>query len=68
MLYSKHGWQLVLPNSEFIDALRLENAIPDMPAPDDLRDLTLSPDSICIVNPDFKGQKPTLPPSWRNGP
>jgi len=70
MLYSKYGWQLVLSNNVSINlgVLRLENAISDMSVPDDLRDLTLSPDSICIINPNFKGQKPIIPLSWRNCP
>lgn len=68
MLFSKHGWQLDLPNSVFMDLgiLRLENPLSEMSAPDSLRDLTLSPDSICIINPHYEGQKPTIPQSWRN--
>ena len=70
MLYSKYGWQLDLSNSVFIDlgVLRLENAISDMSAPKDLRDLMLSPDSVCIINPHYRGQKPTIPQGWRNSP
>jgi len=68
MLYSKYGWRLVLSNNISLDfgVLRLENSISDLPAPNDLRDLSLSPDSICIINPNFKGKKPTIPKSWRN--
>jgi hypothetical protein len=70
MLYSKHGWQLVLPSNVNFDfgVLRLENAIPDLPAPENLIDKTLTPDSICIINPDYKGEKPTIPLRWRNNP
>jgi hypothetical protein len=68
MLYSKYGWRLGLSNNVFIDlgVLRLENAIPDTSAPEDLRDLTLSPNSICISNPYYKGQEPTIPLSWED--
>ncbi len=68
MLYSKYGWQLMLSSNVSFDfgILRLENAISDLPAPDKIIDRTLSPDSICIINPYFKGQKPTIPQSWRN--
>jgi hypothetical protein len=70
MLYSKYGWQLDISNNVFIDlgVLRLENAISDMSAPEDLRDLILSPDSVCIINPHYKGPKPTIPQGWRNSP
>jgi hypothetical protein len=68
MLYSKYGWQLDLSNNVLFDfgTLRLENTIADMSAPKDLRDLTLSPDSIVIVNPDYRGQEPTIPRAWKN--
>jgi hypothetical protein len=68
MLYSKYGWQLMLSSDVSFDfgLLRLENAISDLPAPEKIIDLTLSPDSICIINPDYKGQEPTIPQSWRN--
>jgi len=49
-----------------VGELRLENPIGYMSAPESLRDLTLSPDAICIVNPDFTGQKPNIPQHWRN--
>jgi hypothetical protein len=68
MLYSKYGWQLMLPSNISFDfgVLRLENSISDLPAPDNLLDSTLSPDSICIINPIYKGEKPPIPQSWRN--
>lgn len=68
MLYSKYGWQLDLSNKVLFDfgILRLENTISDMPAPENLRDWTLSPDSIVIINPEYRGQKPTIPRSWEN--
>jgi hypothetical protein len=68
MLYSKYGWKLVLSNNVLFDfgVLRLENNISDIPAPNELRDWTLSHDSICIINPDFEGHIPTLPRDWRN--
>ena len=68
MLYSQYGWVLDLTNRISIEAreLRLENSIDHMNAPKSLRDLTLSPDAICIVNPDFIGQKPNIPQHWRN--
>jgi hypothetical protein len=70
MLYSKYGWQFDLSNNVFLDfgVLRLENALSDIPAPKNLRDLTLSPDSICIINPHYKGPKPTIPRGWKNIP
>jgi len=68
MLYSKYGWQLNLSNnvSTNIGKLRLENPISDISAPKDQRDMTLSPDSICIINPNYKGQIPNLPEDWSN--
>ena len=68
MLYSKYGWKLNLSNnvSTNIGKLRLENPISDMSAPKDQRDMTLSPDSICIINPNYKGQIPNLPEDWSN--
>ena len=70
MLYSEYGWKIVLPNQARLPpaTLRLENAIPSMPAPGILRDLVLSRNSICIVNPDFNGEPPELPESWQNQP
>lgn len=68
MLYSQYSWVLDLtnqvPSGEF--ELRLENQISHMNAPESLRDMTLSADAICIINPDFKGQKPNIPEHWSN--
>ena len=68
MLYSKYGWQLNFSNAILtnIGKLRLENPISDMPAPKDQRDMTLSPDSICLINPNYKGKVPTIPEDWTN--
>lgn len=68
MLYSQYGWALSLTNRVSVQEreLRLENSVGHMSAPRSLRDLTLSPDAICIVNPDFIGQKPNIPQHWRN--
>lgn len=70
MLYSKYGWEINLSNDVPIDIakdkLRLENPIPGMPVPEDRRDMTLSPASICIINPSYKGQKPDIPQHWKN--
>lgn len=68
MLYSKYGWQLNLSNAILtnICKLRLENPISDMPAPKDQRDMILSPDSICIINPNYKGKVPIIPGDWTN--
>jgi hypothetical protein len=68
MLYSQYGWVLNLSNRISIEELelRLENSIGHMKAPERLRDVTLSPDAICIVNPDFIGQEPNIPQHWRN--
>lgn len=67
MLYSQYGWRLEVINRIPIEypELRLENPIDYMNAPESLRDLTLSQDSICIANPEFTGPKPDLPPNWR---
>ncbi len=68
MLYSRYGWRLILPtniNFDF-DILHLENAILDLPAPEKLVDLTSSPNSIIIINPDYKGEKPPIPSGWGN--
>ncbi len=67
MLYSQYGWVLDLSNRIAVEdhELRLENPIADMDAPMDLRDVILSPDSICIVNPDYIGQTPVIPQHWR---
>ena len=70
MLYSKYGWQLNLSNAILTNIgknfLRLENPIFDMPAPKDQRDMTLSQDSICIINPYYKGKVPIIPKDWTN--
>lgn len=68
MLYSQYGWVLDLSNQIAIEKreLRLENPIVHMNVPARLRDLSLSRDAICIVNPDFTGQRPTIPNHWRN--
>ncbi len=68
MLYSQYGWVLDLSNQICIEVqkLRLENAISHLDAPVSLKDLSLSPDRVCIVNPDFKGQCPDIPIHWRN--
>ena len=68
MLYSQYGWVLDLSNDISVEEreLRLENSIAHMNVPVSLRDLSLTPDKICIINPDFKGQKPTIPNHWRN--
>jgi hypothetical protein len=68
MLYSQYGWRFCLKNRVSVQEgeLGLENPINHMSAPESLRDLTLSPDAICIVNPDFTGHKPNIPQHWRN--
>ena len=68
MLYSQYGWMLDLSNKFNFELreLRLENSIPYMDAPDELRDLSLSPDRICIINSDFIGEPPEIPLHWRN--
>lgn len=68
MLYSQYGWVLDLSNQISIEEqeLRLENSILNMDAPVSLKDLSLSPDRICIINPDFTGQHPDIPLHWRN--
>lgn len=68
MLYSQYGWMLNISNQIVSEEreLRLENPITHMNAPESLRDLSLSPDRICIINPDFIGQQPTIPDHWEN--
>ena len=68
MLYSQYAWVLNLSNRISVEEpeLRLENPIVHMSVPVSLRDVSLSPDRICIMNPDFRGEKPTLPDHWRN--
>jgi len=70
MLYSQYGWVLDLSNQISVEEheLRLENSIAHMKAPESLRDMTLSPDSICILNPDYIGQEPNIPQHWRASP
>ncbi len=68
MLYSQYGWVLDLSNQISIEEqeLHLENPILNMDAPVSLKDLSLSPDRICIINPDFTGQHPDIPLHWKN--
>ena len=68
MLYSEYGWIFKLKNqiSSEKHELRLENPIGHMAAPERFRDMTLSSDAICIINPDFVGQAPNIPPHWEN--
>jgi len=68
MLYSQYGWMLDLSNKISIEEqeLRLENSMLNMDAPVNLKDLSLSFDRICIINPDFIGQHPDIPLHWRN--
>jgi len=68
MLYSQYGWKFDLSNDVIVDIgeLRLENCISDMPVPESLRDLTLSLDSIVIINPNYEGSEPTIPHHWQN--
>jgi hypothetical protein len=68
MLYSQYGWRLEFSNSIPIEQseLRLENNIKHMKAPDELRDLSLTMDAICIANPEYTGHKPEVPPNWRD--
>ena len=68
MLYSQYGWVIDLLNQVSIEEreLRLENVIAHMNVPASLRDMSLSPDRICIANPDFTGQRPNVPGHWRN--
>jgi hypothetical protein len=44
----------------------LENPIKDMKIPATLSDKSQSPDSIVIINPDFKGKLPDIPDHWKN--
>lgn len=68
MLYSRHSWVLEISNDIAIGIgeLRLENPISGMSVPKSLQDNTFSLDQICIINPQFKGQKPAIPQSWEN--
>ena len=67
MLYSQYGWKLDLSNQVEVAErqLRLENPIPSMVAPDMLQDLSLSPDAISIVNPDYIGEIPDIAEHWK---
>lgn len=67
MLYSQYGWKLDLSNQVEVAErqLRLENPIPSMVAPDILQDLSLSPDAISIVNPDYIGEIPDIAEHWK---
>ncbi len=68
MLYSQYGWVLDFLNRIPIEEreLCLKNPIAHINAPDILKDVTLSHDSICILNPDFEGREPEIPHHWRN--
>ena len=68
MLYSQYGWIIDLSNNIPIELqeIRLENPIPHLDAPLTFKDLSLSPDRVCIINPAFKGQCPDIPMHWRN--
>jgi len=68
MLYSQYGWAIKLSNNVPIRnrELRLENEISNMNLTGDLRDLTMSLDSICIVNPDYDAEIPNIPQHWKN--
>ena len=68
MLYSQYGWVLELSNQVSFDMekLRIENPISHLEAPVSLKDLSLSFDRICIINPEFKGQRPDIPIHWKN--
>ncbi|MCK5347704.1 MAG: hypothetical protein KAR20_30055, partial [Candidatus Heimdallarchaeota archaeon] len=68
MLYSQYGWVIDLSNQFPTEnrELRLENSITHMNAPRSLEDLSLSPDTICIINPDYRGQIPNIPNHWKN--
>ncbi len=68
MLYSQYAWVLNLSNQISIEEpeLRLENPLTHMDVPERLRDVSLTADSICIINPDFRGEKPELPDHWIN--
>ena len=67
LLYSQYGWRLEFSNHIPIEhsELRLENLIEYMQAPDELKDLTLTMDAVCIANPEHTGHKPKVPPNWR---
>jgi hypothetical protein len=68
MLYSHYAWMFDLTNriAGPERELRLENAIAHMPVPTNLKDLTLSQDTICIYNPSFIGDHPAIPIHWQN--
>jgi hypothetical protein len=68
MLYSQYGWELDVMNSYPIEKqeFTIENPIINMKAPESFKDLTLSPDRVCIINPEFMGPQPEIPAHWRN--
>lgn len=68
MLYSQYGWELKFKNHIPIEKrnLFLENPIIDMKVPATLSDKSQSPDTIVIINSDFKGDLPNLPNHWKN--
>lgn len=68
MLYSLYSWTFTIENRYPFDPhnLRLENPIPDMIAPSEIKDFTSSEDRIVLMNPDFLGKEPTIPQHWRN--
>ncbi|MCK5658479.1 MAG: hypothetical protein KAH96_01185 [Alphaproteobacteria bacterium] len=69
MLYSQYGWTLKFENKILIDQkepIRLENSINCLDFSDFSKDLTLSSDAIVVISPDFTGQKPIIPPHWKN--
>lgn len=68
MLYSMYGWEIELSNDISLDInnLRLENPIPSLPVPESLHDISSTRDSIVIINPNFVGQAPNIPPTWSN--
>jgi hypothetical protein len=68
MLYSQYGWVLNFQNHIPIEKkkLFLENPIIHMQVPATLSDKSQSPDSIVIINPDFKGSPPDIPNHWKN--
>jgi hypothetical protein len=68
MLYSQLGWAIRIPSKSSIGVhqLWLENPILEMDCPDVVRDLSLSNDFICILNPGFEGPTPELPEHWKN--
>jgi len=68
MLYSQYRWVLDLSNRVSVEEqeLRLENSIDHMKAPETLRDITLSPDSICVLNSDYIRPRAKHPATLEN--